>query len=78
MPKLLDQTLARHDLPRVQQQQRQHSALLAAPQPKLAAPLDDLHRTQDAELHARIETSCNKPATAGREASDASDERRFM
>jgi hypothetical protein len=51
-PQLVDQPVARHDLIRVQQENRQHGALLAARERKLPPVVADLERAEDAEIHS--------------------------
>jgi hypothetical protein len=73
VPDLLDQLVARHDIARVKQEQRQQGPLLAAPKLQRAAVLEDVERAKDAELHASIEQRCNKVATGRRHAHPVAD-----
>lgn len=51
-PELVDQPFAGHDLVGVQQQVGQERLLLAAADGDRPPVIDDLHRTEDAEIHA--------------------------
>ena len=56
-PEVVGQTLGRHHAVRRCQQQGQHGPLPAPPENHRPAVVDDLHRPEDAELHAAATSS---------------------
>ena len=54
VPERVDQAIARDDAVRVQEEKREQRALLRAAKAEQPAALDDLQRTEDPELDARL------------------------
>jgi hypothetical protein len=71
VPEVVDQPIARDDLAGVEHEDREQGALLAASQPKRSTVVDDLERTEDAELHGSmvrvLQGTCNRRATSPRD-----------
>src|SRR5262245_10343861 len=63
VPQVVDQLIARHDPAGVEHENREHRTLFAATQADRSAVVDDLKRTEDAEIHAymvrKLQGTCN-------------------
>ena len=70
-PESIDQPIGRDDGPRLQQQQGEDSALLAATEANLPIALPDLERAEDAEIETSRQTATVPRLSAPGQASDS-------